>query len=262
MAEMFASAEAYERYMGRWSARLAPLFAEFVGIGDGGRVLDVGCGTGSMIRAVAERTRRAELVGVDPAQPFVDHCRSRFPDPRFSFDRGSALALPYPDASFDQTLSLLVFQLLPQVETAAAELRRVTRPGGTVAACAWDGQGLELAAVLWDEAARLDPAVDVGAEGGRPCSRRGQLAALWEATGLTAVTEAALELPTEFASFDDYWLPLLGGVGPAGAYVARLAPEPRDALREALRRRLLGGRPDGPISLRARAWAVRGTVPP
>jgi len=259
MAEMFSSAAAYEAYMGRWSARLAPLFADFVGLRNGGRVLDVGCGTGSMIQVVAERAPQAELVGVDPVQPFLDHARSRFSDPRVAFDRGSALELPYPDASFDYSLSLLVFQLLPEPAKAAAEMRRVTRPGGTVAACAWDGKGLEMAAVLWEEGARLGLGGEWGGE--RQCSSQGALAGLWGAAGLARVEEAALEIRTEFRSFDDYWLPLLGGVGPAGAYVAKLTPGQRDALREALRVRLLAGRPDGSFSLGARAWAVRGTVP-
>lgn len=245
--------------MGRWSRRLAPLFADFVGIPENSRVLDVGCGTGAMIEAVAARTRCAEVVGVDPVRAFLDDSRSRFSAPRFTFERGSATELPFPDAAFDLAVSLLVFQLLPQVTEAAAEMRRVTRPGGTVAACAWDGEGLEMAAVLWEEARRLGLGGAVGGE--RQCSRAGELAELWRATGFTEVEDAALHLRTEFRSFDDYWLPLLGGVGPAGSYVARLALEERDALQNALQQRLVAGRPDRPISLGARAWAVRGLVP-
>lgn len=256
MADMFSSATAYERYMGRWSAQVAPLFASFVNLPDAGRVLDVGCGTGSMIEAVERRGRRVKITGVDTARPFLNYARARFPSQRCSFTRGSAAQLPYPDAGFDLCLCLLVFQLIPQVETAAAEMRRVTRPGGTVAACAWEGQRLEMVAVLREEARRL------GLESAPPGKGRarwgeGELAALWRKTGLAEVEAVALDIRTEFRSFDDYWLPLLAGVGPTGAFVAGLNPEQRAALREALYRRL----PDGPISLGARAWAVRGTVP-
>lgn len=259
---MFSNADAYERYMGRWSARLAPLFADFAGIPDGGRVLDVGCGPGALIQVVTERARRAKIVGVDPALPFVAFARARFTAGRAAFQCGRAGELPYRDDSFDLSLSLLVFQLIPGPEEAAAEMRRVTRPGGTVAACAWDGRGLELASLLWEEAARLDPQGAEGLGRGRRISREGQLAGLWREAGLSAVEEITIEIATEFASFDDYWLPVLAGVGPVGAYVSGLTPERRDALREAMRTRLLAGRPDGPIALSARAWAVRGTVPP
>jgi SAM-dependent methyltransferase len=244
--------------MGRWSARLAPLFVEFARVRDGDRVLDVGCGTGSLVQAVAEIAPRSQIVGIDLAGPFIEYCRSRFSDPRITFDRGSALDLPYPDGSFDRSLSLLVFQHLPQPEKAAMEMRRVTRPGGTVATCTWDSRGLEMNAILREEAARLEPS-----RGDRPerGSREGQLAGLWRGSGLEGVEEIAFDIQTDFSSFDDYWSQYAGGVGPTGAFVAGLSPELRDALREALRKRILAGGPDRPFSLRARAWAVRGTVP-
>lgn len=261
--EMFANALAYEDLMGRWSTRLAPLFADFAQVQDGHRLLDVGCGTGSLVQVVADRTRRSEIIGIDPAQPFIDYARTRFADPRITFDRGNALELPYPDRSFDQTLSLLVLMLIPQPEKAASEMRRVTRPGGTVAACTWDsgGGGFEMIAVFWEEAVRLDPAAEAREERPRHCNRQGQLTALWRATGLEDIQETTLEISTDFASFDDYWSPYTRGVGPTGVYVAELSAERRNALRDALRRRLLAGRSDGPFSLRARALAVRGTVP-
>ena len=261
MSDMFSNATAYERYMGRWSARLAPLFAEFVPIRDGGRVLDVGCGTGSLIQVLTESTRAAEIVGIDLARAFIQYARARFRDSRHEFVLGNAANLPYPDTSFDCSLSHLVFQLIPQVEQAAAEMRRVTRPGGIVAASGWDGMGLEMAAVLWEEARRLDSDAGGGAGKKRSCCGEGQLAALWRATGLVDVKETPLRIRTEFTSFDDYWLPLLGGIGPAGSYVAGLVPRRRDALREALFARLAGGRAGAPITLNALARAVCGTVP-
>jgi SAM-dependent methyltransferase len=263
MAEMFTSGTAYERMMGRWSTRLAPLFINFARVRNGARILDVGCGTGSLVQAMADLGGGSEIVGIDPAQPFIDYCRKRFADPRVTFDRGNAIELPFPNDSFDHSLSLLVFQFIPQPGKAASEMRRVTRPGGTIAACTWDtvGGGLEMSAIFWEEAARLDLAAEARAERPRHCNRKGELAALWQETGLDAVEETALEMQTDFSSFDDYWLPYTGGVGPQGVYVADISSESRNSLCQALRNRLLGDQPDGPFSLRAKAWAVRGTVP-
>ena len=261
MAEMFANALAYERFMGRWSARLAPLFADFAGVRDDTRILDVGCGTGSLVHEIAARTRRATIVGIDPSEGFLAHARARFSDPRITFDCGSGLDLPYADATFDQTLSSLVIIFVPQPESMAREMRRVTRPGGTVAACAWDREGLQMAALLWEEAGKIAP--DAVSESGRPrhSDRQGAVATLWRNVGLCDVEEAALVIRTDFDSFADYWDPMAAGVGPPGMLVAALSPEQRAALEKALRARVLGGAADGPFSLPAQAWAVRGTVP-
>ncbi len=257
MADHYSNTEAYENFMGRWSARLAPLFLDFAGVRDGERALDVGCGTGALSRALAAASR-SEVVGVDPSEPFIEYGRAHNGDSRITYDLGDAMELPYPDASFDQSLSMFVFQFISDREQAAGEMRRVTRPGGTVAACTWDGEGGFEA--FWDEAFKLDPA---GKEkrGASLLFRRGQFAGLWDAAGLENVEETAIELQMDFTSFDDYWLPFLGAVGPLGAYMQDLSTEGRDALREAMRKRLRPGGEDGPFTLGARAWAVRGTVP-
>lgn len=260
MTEMFSHAASYEKLMGRWSARLAPLFADFAKVHDGNRVLDVGCGTGSLCQAVADVTSRSEIVGIDPAQGFIDFCRSRFPDRRMSFDCGSALGLPYPDRAFDRSLSLLVLMFIPQPDRAAAEMRRVTRPGGTVAACTWDAEGMKMGSTFWEEAIRLDPAAKARADASRQCNRKGQLTEIWNAMAMNDVQETAIEIQLDFSSFDDYWLPMSAS-GPAGTYVSTLSPDHCDALRVALRNRLFADRPDGPFSLGALSWAVRGTVP-
>ena len=215
----FAKAAAYERLMGRWSERLAPLFLEFSQFRDAGSVLDVGCGTGALVEAMAGRTSASTIVGIDPSQPFIDYARQRFPDPRFSFDCGDGMALPYPDTSFDCALSLLVFQFIPQPVKAANEMRRVTHPGGTIGACVWDSGsgGLEMAKIFWDEAVKLDgTAINEIPERSLHCNRPGQLTEVWRAAGLEDVEEVALEIQTDFSDFDDYWVPYSSGVGPQG----------------------------------------------
>jgi len=255
---MFANAIAYEAMMGRWSSRLATLFLDFAEIGDADRVLDVGCGTGSLVRGILERTQQTRVVGIDPAEAFIEYSRTRFPDSRARFDCGSAFKLPYPDASFDRSLSLLVFHLLGQPGTAASEMRRVTRAGGMVAACTWDRTGQEMNDLFWEECVRLDPDAEEKAQRPKVCNQPGQLTELWEATGFEDVSEVTLEMRTDFTCFDDYWLPYTMGIGPQGVYVAGLSREEREALRDALRRRLMGAQ-DRPFSLRAAALAVRGT---
>jgi SAM-dependent methyltransferase len=259
---MFSNASSYEKYMGRWSAKLAPLFAEFAGIRDGDRVLDVGCGTGALVQAVVDLTRRSEVVGIDPTPGFITYARQRFADPRITFDQGSAFELPYPESSFDRSLSMLVFHLISAPDKAAREMRRVTNAGGTVAACTWDGAGaMELSSIFWTEAIALDPAAETRAERTRSCNLEGQLSELWKTTGLDDVQETAVDIRMDFTSFDDYWRPYLEGVGPTGVYVAGLSDDGRHALRERLRSRVLSGQSDGAFSLGARARAVRGVVP-
>lgn len=253
---MFADALAYEGFMGRWSVRLAPLFAEFAKVGDGERLLDVGCGTGSLTRTLAGMTRRASIIGIDPVAPFVEYARGQVKDARVSFDVGDAQALPYPAASFDCALSCLVFHFIPDAPKAAGEMRRVTRPGGTVAACTWEARALEMSALFWDVAVELDPAAE--AKRRRPLTEAGQLAALWQSAGFREVEERPLEITTDFASFEDYWRPQERGVGPTGAHLNTLDPEQRAALRSRLEVRLRAHGAPGPFTLRAKANAVRG----
>jgi SAM-dependent methyltransferase len=198
---------------------------------------------------------------VDPTPGFITYAHQRFTDPRITFAQGSAFDLPYPDRSFDQSLSMLVLHLISAPDKAVTEMRRVTKSGGTVAACTWDGAGgMELTTIFWAEAIKVDPAAEARSERGRSCNFEGQLSELWKATGLDDVQETAIDIRMDFTSFDDYWLPYFEGVGPTGVYAASLSDDDREALRERLKNRVLGGRPDGAFSLAARAWAVRGVV--
>jgi SAM-dependent methyltransferase len=246
--------------MGRWSRRLAPLLIRFGGLADGERVLDVGCGTGSLTFALLASADLAGVVGIDATEPFVAAARARNADPRVTFDLGDARALPYPDTSFDRAYSSLVLHFVPDAALAVAEMRRVVRPGGTVAAAVWDNYGGQVfGRILWDVAGVLDPALERPYF--RPLNGPGELAEAWRDAGLEGVEEANLLVRTEFRSFEDYWAPFATGEGPHGRYVVGLPEPARETLKHHVRRAYLGNRPDGPRSMVSVAWACRGTVP-
>jgi len=258
---MFSESRSYERFMGRWSRQLAPLFVRFAEVRDGDRVLDVGSGTGALSAAVAEQAPSSRIIGIDPASSYVAAAQARHGTPLLTFEVGEGQRMHFAAAVFDRTLSLLVFNFIPDARRALDEMKRVTRPKGIVAAAVWDyGDGMEMLRVFWDEAVALRPSSAPRDERNMPFCRRGELAAVWRERGLADVVEEALTVETRFAGFDDYWGPFLEKQGPAGAYVASLAEAERDALRQRLRQRLLDRGADRPIVLRARAWAVRGTV--
>ena len=256
------NAAAYEQLMGRWSRRLAPLLIRFGGLAGGDRVLDVGCGTGSLTFTLPEFADISAVVGIDQAPMYVEHARARDADSRISFEQADARALPFGDGSFDRAFSLLVLQFIPDVERAVAEMRRVVRPGGTVAAAVWDSfGGLPHHRMLWDTAAVLDPAAAAPRALFRPLSAPGEMAALWTQFGFVDVDQTDLLIRMDFASFDDYWLPLTSGEGPIGQYVAGLPEAARSTLMEHVRRAYLANRADGPRSFPSVACACRGTVP-
>ncbi len=259
---MFSAGDAYERFMGRWSRRLAPLLVRFAGVRDGDAVLDVGSGTGALSAAVAAAAPGSPVTGVDPAAAYVSFAKARHALNLLRFEAGDAQHLPFPDASFDRTLSLLIMNFVPDPDRALGEMARVTRAGGTIAAAVWDyGEGMQLLRLFWDEAISRDPALDARDERHMPLARSGELGALWIRHAMQDVAEAPLSIETPFASFDDYWSPFLEGQGPAGAYVAALPAPEQEQLRQRLRARVLGTGPDRPFALTARAWAVRGVVP-
>lgn len=260
--EIFAESDAYERFMGRWSRRLAPLVVKFASVAEGDSVLDIGSGTGALAFAVAEAIPSVRVTGVDPSSAYVRHAQARTPGDRVQFVAGDAHTLQMPDAVFDKALSLLVMNFFIDPEKALREMIRVTRSGGIVAAAVWDyGEGMELLRVFWDEAVALNSTIAARDERHMALCRRGELAALFRANGLQQVEEQPIAIETSFVSFDDYWLPFLGGQGPAGAYAASLSEAARIALESKLRGRLLGERQEGAFALRARAWAVKGAVP-
>ena len=260
--KMFAVSAGYERFMGRWSRLLAPGYVAFVGVKNGDRVLDVGTGTGALAVAVESAVTPGELVGIDPSEGFIGYAKKNAKSGRSRFEVGDAQALQFKDASFDQTMALLVMNFVPDHNKAIAEMRRVTRPQGVVSACVWDyNAGMQMLRFFWDEAVALDPAIEPKDERHMKLSREGQLVDLWKKAGLVNVQEKPLMIDQAYSSFDDYWGSFLKGAGPGGAYVVSLSEGRRQQLEANVRKRLLGNRQDGAFTLKAKAWCVRGEVP-
>jgi SAM-dependent methyltransferase len=256
--------DGYERVMGRWSRRLAPLFIEFAGISEGARVLDVGCGTGSLTFALAGNPAIASVRGLDFSPVYVEHAARRNTDSRVEFQEGDACALPFETGYFDHALSMLVLQFIPQADIAVEEMRRVTRPGGTVAAATWDTRGgLIVYRLLFDTAAAIDPQANQRRARvcTRPLTRPGELARAWHKAGLADVVEGMLTIRMDFASFADFWGPYEGKDGPVADYLGTLDAPAKARLRGLVELAYLDGDPDGPRSYAATAWAVKGKVP-
>lgn len=242
--------EAYDRFIGRYSRLLSPQLADLAGVADGQRVLDVGCGPGALTVELVARLGASSVVAVDPSQPFVAAIRTRFPG--VEVHEASAERLPFEDGVFDAALAQLVVHFMTDPAAGLTEMTRVTRPGGVVAACVWDhasDQGP--LGVFWQAARELDPAVVD--ESGLAGVREGHLGELFAAAGLIGIELHALTSRVEHPSFDDWWEPFMGGVGPAGSYVASLDPDRQAALRERCQALL----PPAPFTIPARAWAAR-----
>jgi SAM-dependent methyltransferase len=244
-------AEAYDRFMGRYSVGLAAQMADLAGVGAGQRALDVGCGPGALTRELAARLGPEAVAAVDPSSSFVDAARER--NPGVDVRLAPAEQLPFGDGAFDAALAQLVVHFMADPVAGLRDMARVTKPGGAVTACVWDhagGQGP--LGVFWRAVHELDPGAQD--ESGLAGAREGHLAELFAAAGVHDVEETLLAVDVEHPSFDEWWEPFTLGVGPAGAYVTGLADDERDRLRELCRSLL----PSPPFSVTARAWAVRG----
>ena len=245
------SADAYMRFMGQYSEPLAREFADLAGIGVGQRVLDVGCGPGALTAELVKRAGADSVSAVEPSASFAAAVRERLPG--VEVHRAAAEQLPFPDGTFDAALAQLVIHFMADPVRGLREMRRVTRPGGTVAACVWDhAGGRGPLAAFWSAVRELDPAAED--ESGLAGVREGHLAKLFSQAGLDRTSVTTLTVRIRHASFDHWWQPFTLGVGPAGGYVASLAPDRRAELRERCRRLL----PAGPVEITAAAWAVSG----
>lgn len=250
--------------MGRWSRRLAELFIDFAGIADGERVLDIGCGTGSLTFALPARAKIASIDAIDYEAQFVEAVRARNTDPRITIQQGDACSLQFADGRFDRALSMLVLHFVPDAERAIAEMRRVVRPGGIGAATVWDNFGGQPGIrMFWDTLAAIEPQAEARRSAFliRPKNRPHELARSFSKAGFTDVAETELSIRMEFANFDDYWGPLMAGQGTQAAYLASLPEVTRQRIVTAVRNAYLAGHPDGPRSFVSVAWAARGTVP-
>jgi SAM-dependent methyltransferase len=257
--DLWTSGNAYEPYVGRWSRLVANHFVGWLSISIGLDWLDVGCGTGALTETILGNAGPRRVLGVDPSFGFIAYAKDHVTDPRASFQVADAQALPLDNDQFDATVSGLVINFVPDQRKAVDEMARVTRPAGTVAAYVWDYAGeMQMMRRFWDAAIALKPAAEKLDEGVRfPVCRPEALHSLFSSAGLANVLVRAVEVPTVFRDFDDYWTPFLSGQAPAPGYCMSLSEEDRRALREGIRRSL-PIREDGSIHLIARAWAARG----
>jgi ubiquinone/menaquinone biosynthesis C-methylase UbiE len=259
---VFSAGDKYDRGTGEWSWLLAPGFVDFMQIREGESVLDVGCGTGNVALAIAEKTRASKIVGVDLSKGFIEYARGKSKDPRLVFEQGDAQNLPYADNSFDRCMAMLVLQFVKDKVKAVTEMKRVTKPGGTVGTALWDtAAGMSPNQSLWDAAAALDLPAEIPSAGTSASNSAAGLTRLLSEAGLENITVTDIVIERRFSSFDNYWIPLATGEGAPGKFLGSLSPEHKSAVKGQIRKNLLGDRTDGSFSIKAKAWAARGSVP-
>lgn len=261
LADSWGQGDAYETYVGRWSQLVAKRFLDWLDPVPSASWLDLGCGTGALTALILEQTQPSRVRGEDPSEAHVAYARQHVVDARVEFGVGDALSVSAHDGTYDYVVSGLVLNFIPDPAEGITEMKRVAHRGGRVAAYVWDyADGMEMMRYFWNAAAELDPAAGELDEGVRfPVCAPEPLQMLWKQGGFDDVEVTPIDIPTAFADFDDYWTPFLGGQGPAPRYNMSLEASDRDRLRELLRARL-PIEPDSSIHLRARAWAIRGTV--
>ncbi len=248
------SGASYDGFMGRYSRLLAIQFADAAEIGEGQRVLDVGCGTGALTGVLVDRVGLASVAAVDPSPSFVSACTARYEG--LDVRAGSAEAIPFDDASFDAAMAQLVLHFVSDPDLSIAEMTRVVRSGGVVAACVWDFEhGMEMLRAFWDAALTVDPAAPDEAQV-LQFGRSGEVVELLVSAGLEGVVETTLEVESSYADFDELWSGFLAGIGPAGAYCVSRSTDQQTALRDELFKGL--GEPSGAFTMKALARCATG----
>jgi SAM-dependent methyltransferase len=251
VSQFFTSTNSYDRFMGRFSGPLGPLFADFAGVEASGRALDVGCGPGALTGELVARLGAPNVAAIDPSEAFVEAARDR--NPEVDVRQAPAEKIPFGDDAFDFALAQLVVHFMADAVAGLREMARVTRSGGVVAACVWDYYGrTSPLSQFWTALEEFDPSAE--GEAHLAGAREGQLVELFEAAGLADVQQSSLSVGVDFASFEEWWAPYELGVGPAGAYVAGLDDARREELRELCRARM----PPAPFTVTGSAWAARG----
>ena len=261
MDDPWLSGIAYEKFMGRWSTRVAHRFLSWLAIPPARSWVDVGCGTGTLTRLILETYQPKEIISIDSSSDFISHAQRAITNPSAHFKVGQAQSLDLDSRSIDTVVSGLVLNFVPQPKDAMSEMLRVTKLGGKIGIFVWDyAEGMQMLRYFWDAAVELDNAANKFDEGIRfPLCQEGQLESLFREVGLKQVEATAIEVKTVFQNFDDYWQPFLGNVGPAPTYTMGLNPINRQKLEDELRNSLPID-DNGSLSLNARAWAVKGTA--
>lgn len=259
--ETWGASAPYERYVGRWSRLVARAFLDWLAIPPGSRWADVGCGTGALVEAIVQQCAPDSIVGIDRSAGFVADAQRQIADPRVRLLVGDATALDLDTGGCDAAVSGLVLNFVGDPAAMAREMRRITRPGGTVAAYVWDyAGGMAMMRHFWDAAIAVSPHDAALDQAERfPICQPQPLESLWNELGLSAIRVRAIDIPTVFRNFDDFWTPFLGKQGAAPTYLASVDQQTREQIRATLESWLQPA-PDGSITLTARAWAVRGTV--
>lgn len=251
------SGDAYDAFMGRYSRLLAVPLVDWTGVTTGHAVLDVGCGPGALTDALVQRLGASEVSAFDPSPPFVEECSRRYPG--VDVRQGRAESIPFDDDQFDAAIAQLVLHFVTVPSDAAAEMRRVVRPGGLVAACVWDfDEGMQMLRAFWDAALAVEQRAPDEAQTMR-FGRAGEVAELFQAAGLVNVEETTISVSATYANYDELWSGFLAGIGPAGAYCTSLTEAKRASLRAELFTRV--GSPAGEFSLQAAARCAKAIVP-
>ena len=260
MRDSWQAGDPYEYYMGRWSKKVANVFVDWLGQGPGLRWLDIGCGSGALSEAIISNQHPNKVVAVDQSEAFVMKTKQRL-GAEVECKIGNALSLPLDDDAFDVSISGLVLNFIPEPLKALTEMKRVSIGGGIVGAYVWDYAGdMEFLNYFWDIAVNLNPKATDLHEGRRFSNMNAEkLRALFQQVGLSEISSTALDIKTQFADFNDYWQPFLGGQGPAPTYVASLSEFDRNNLRHELQK-AIPKQKNGSLKLSARAWGIKGLV--